>query len=64
MRSPWDTAQVIYASSLTRLGELAELTRLSPGLLNEGRERGDRYALTTTLKIKVQAAPLGWRVTW
>jgi hypothetical protein len=43
----WDTTQVIYLSSLTCLGEVAELTRLLPGMQSEARERGDLYALTT-----------------
>jgi hypothetical protein len=43
----WDTNQVIIVSSLAPLGEIAELTRLTPILLEDARERGDLYALTT-----------------
>ena len=41
-----DTAHAFMLWSLAKMGELGELTRLTPELLNDADERGDLYAST------------------
>src|SRR5262249_13546393 len=41
-----DTTSAFALWSLTRMGSIAELERICPALINEARERGDRYAAT------------------
>lgn len=41
-----DTSSAFSLWSLTRMGKVAELARLCPGLLAEALQRGDRYAAT------------------
>jgi hypothetical protein len=44
-----DTVQFTLVSALCHLGEIAELNRLTPPMISNAQQRGDWYALTTTL---------------